>query len=200
VPNAKIIILLRNPVERAFSHFLMLKSTGLEKRELGEIISKRIAEEDNSKQEYNLMIDPGLYVDQIKRYINTFGINNVLILIFEEFIQNSTHTVKKVLNFLNIDAEPTEFIEKIHNPYGESRNRIFHYIREKHQLKKKFAKFIPEWVRKKIRDDIIIKKQKKPHISKKDSLALEDFYRKDVENLQILLKRKLPWKWVNISQ
>jgi len=55
-------------------------------------------------------------------------------------------------------------------------------------------------VRRKIRDDIIIKKQKKPHISKKDSLSLEAFYRKDVENLQILLKRKLSWKWVNIAQ
>ena len=103
-PNAKILIILRNPVERAFSHFLMNLKTGY---------TNNLNFLDEIKKDYNkaykgwgvshLYIELGLYFNQIKRFMDVFDQNNVLILDFYDFKKNNQNIIDNICSFLGID-------------------------------------------------------------------------------------------------
>jgi len=195
VPDAKIIILLRDPVERAFSNYLMRRSNGQEKRTFHDMILDSLDNRKKDDKEYNLSLDPGLYVNQVKRYLDMFGTKNVRIWTFEEFIEKPKKIVKDILEFLEIDSHPPDSIGKTFNPYGTPRGKIGQYIVENRKIIKLSNRLIPQNIRWRLKQDILLKREKKPILVKEDRLILEDFYREDVKKLQILLNREFPWGW-----
>jgi len=197
VPDARIIILLRDPVQRAFSAYLMRVRNGIEDQTFHNLVTDCLEKRKNGIVEYNLCLDPGLYSAQVKRYFDMFGEKQVKILIFEEFIKEPAKTVKKVLEFLGVDAEPPDSIGKTYNPYGEPRGKIAKNILASNSLKKLATRAVPQSLRWKLREKFLLKKETKPTISKEDEQNLEQFYKNDVRELKVLLKRNLPWEWIN---
>ena len=99
-PNAKIIIILRDPVERAISSYLMIKKTGKVDLSFRKELDKAILMYEGNKTSSNLTLRKGFYSENIKKYWNIFGKEQVKILIFEEFIKNPKNTVEDIINFL----------------------------------------------------------------------------------------------------
>lgn len=77
--KAKIIIILRNPVDRAFSHYLMDYRLGLVSENFEDIINKRINHK-NALLYYQQYVSVGEYYNQVERYINVFGPEKLLII------------------------------------------------------------------------------------------------------------------------
>lgn len=104
--DIKIIILLRNPVDRAYSHYLMSKRRGYEEYSFEDAVSiesERIKIGDFEKNHFSY-ITRGLYSEQIKRYQRIFSKENILILRFEDdFINNKEQTIRTILAFLGVD-------------------------------------------------------------------------------------------------
>ena len=73
IPDARIIISLRDPIYRAFSEYLSLRGLGSEKGSFLETIRRSIQDEDYS---LNRIIQNGLYFKQVKRYLEIFGRND----------------------------------------------------------------------------------------------------------------------------
>jgi len=198
VPDSHIVIILRDPIERAFSQYLMRKSNGQEKRTFHKLIDETINKRKQGIKEFDICLDRGLYYEQVKRYIDTFGKNKVKVLIFEEFIKEPRKTVNEVLEFLNVDSEaPEQIPEADKNPYGVPRNKASQIIMQSNSLWELSRKIIPQSIRWKLKQNLLVKHEKKPEISKDGRLILEKFYRSDVEKLQELLHRKLPWSFIN---
>ncbi len=126
MPNIKIILLLRNPVERAFSHYKMNNKNGTEPLSFEEAIDKEKERLFNDRNElennkdhvvknYRLYsyVSRGLYDEQIKNWLQYFPLNQILIIRSEEFFENTERVVNEVLNFLHIKkAENINFINK----------------------------------------------------------------------------------------
>jgi len=87
VPQAKILISLRDPVERFFSHYLMQIRTGRIKTTFSEEIDLLFKKITDEKLDY-IKRDSGLYSKDVKRYLDIFGNKQVKIIILEEFIKN----------------------------------------------------------------------------------------------------------------
>jgi hypothetical protein len=130
LPNAKIIILLRDPVERAISHYFHNVRHG---RETLPILDAFRAEEDRIGREY-ASSNPytlghfsykarGRYLPQIRRYWQLFPANNVLILSSEFFYGNTQTALSNVLNFLNLDTNVHIDVSRRHN-FGSNRTDI----------------------------------------------------------------------------
>jgi len=196
IPDARIVILLRDPIERALSQFLMEKTSGKEKRSFTEVIITSINLRKKGIPEFNKCLYPGLYTDQVRRFLDLFGTEQVKILIFEEFIKNPQENVKQILEFLGIVAKTPETIQKTFNPYGKPRGKISQYLLSNDTVWKLAVTLVPQNLRWKIKQNLLIKRDKKPLLLDKDRLVLEKFFREDVKNLQILLKRKIPWEWI----
>ncbi len=198
VPNARIIILLRNPVERAFSHYLTRKTKGTVKQTFHEIITSGI--NDRKKgivSEFNFVLDPGLYTTNVERFLDIFGIDKVKILIFEEFIKEPKKTVKEILEFLGVDAKPPENIEKPYNVFRAPRGKLSQIILTSDRLVNLSRHILPQSLRWELKEKFLVKKESKPKIAKEDTQLLEQFYKNDIRELKNLLKRDLPWSWID---
>jgi hypothetical protein len=97
VPKARLIALLRNPVDRAYSHYQMQVKRGTEPRTF----------EEAMEQEHSSYVSRGIYVDQLLRWFEFFGKEQMLILKSEDFFERPVETLKVVLAFLDLpDWQP----------------------------------------------------------------------------------------------
>ncbi|OYD09170.1 hypothetical protein CHM34_03860 [Paludifilum halophilum] len=126
VPGAKIIVLLRNPVDRAYSHYNHQVRRGKENLSFEEAIEKEGARLRMERRKmlrnpnYNSQtywrysyLARGIYVDQLERWMKYFPRKQMLIIRSEDFYKNTGSTLRKVTGFLGVpDSSP-----KTTNPY-----------------------------------------------------------------------------------
>ncbi len=120
-----VVIVLRNPIDRAYSNYLHHVRDGREYMSFEaalEAETERIASNWAWGWGY---VDVGLYAEQVKAYLDNF--ERVLLLLFEEDIETGRAT-GKVLNFLNLEPSH-EDLGKVHvNVSGYPQNRILHRL------------------------------------------------------------------------
>jgi len=115
LPNIQLIVLLRNPIDRAYSHYQMEVDSGNEKlsfedainQEEGRITSdmKKMEKDENfySVNFYRKSyLTRGIYVDQLKRWFKYFPREQFLILKSEDLYSNPSNTYQQVLDFLEL--------------------------------------------------------------------------------------------------
>jgi len=98
----KIVLILRNPIERAISHWSMNQSRGLENRTFSESIRSEKIYQLNQDRERSYL-DRGFYSLQIKRLLNYFPPENILAIKTEDLFFKHDITLKAIINFLNLD-------------------------------------------------------------------------------------------------
>jgi len=198
-PNAKILISLRDPIERTFSHYLLRRTANYTSSTFHELV-KRELNEGVEKIDPDFMIKYGLYSENVKKFKKIFGSKNVKIIIFEEWKSDIENTIKNILDFLNVKYVADELDTKRHNEFiGKKipRGKI-----SKNILKNKSAisiakKIIPKFGRMYLDDKILTKEETKPIMQTDSRNALINFYKNDVKELEQFLGRKLPWKNFN---
>ncbi len=125
--DTKLIFMLRNPVDRAYSHYWMSYRRGYETETFEKAIEleqKRIKIDEFHKNHFSY-IDRGFYAKQIKRYLNFFPKENMFFIIFEtEFLKNRIETVKFLLKFLEVNADVTLDLNIKSNPASMFRSRL----------------------------------------------------------------------------
>ena len=98
IPGAKIIIILRSPIERAFSNYRHLIRIGFEKnRNFGEVIR------DDSGSAYDYLTQ-GFYHDQVARYLSTFGRDNVMVVLYSELVDSAGNLMQDFCQHSEIDS------------------------------------------------------------------------------------------------
>lgn len=131
MPQAKLIVLLRNPVDRAYSHH-WLESQENEKFSFEEAIEweeERIEGErekmlkDERYQSYKYRhfsyLARGIYIDQLQAWMEIFPKEQFLILKSEDLYQNPSAVLQRSLEFLGIPAHLSELQEKDFKRYRE---------------------------------------------------------------------------------
>ena len=103
-PSAKIIIMLRDPVTRAYSHYRMMHEAGYEYLDCYEachLESQRLARHEIAFEAFSY-ISRGLYAKQIERVFELFPRNQILFVIFENFIENQQEELDKILKWMGV--------------------------------------------------------------------------------------------------
>tara|TARA_B100000683_G_scaffold4014_1_gene4175 strand:- start:533 stop:1387 length:855 start_codon:yes stop_codon:yes gene_type:complete len=184
--NSKIIIMLRNPTERAFSHYLMDYRLGLTSNSFEEEFDKKTT---LNFQQYFLL---GNYFHQVKRYLDIFGKENVHIIWYSNFKEKTENELNKVISFLGLNTNFRVDFNKIHNSFSMPKNNFIRKIYSIVWLRKTLSFLLP------INFLIYIKKvffneDNKPKLSEKTRELLCKYYLSDIESLEELLS-------VNLSQ
>lgn len=125
--NAQIpvIIVLRNPIDRAYSHYLHHVSGGRENLAFEDALK---AEQERRAANWAWgwnYVDAGLYSGQVKSYLESF--ERVLLLLFEKDVVTG-QAGEKILNFLNLDPALTDTGYHIANVSGYSKHRWLHRV------------------------------------------------------------------------
>jgi hypothetical protein len=103
----KWILVLRNPVERAFSAWNMETNRGKEKLSFANAIEnepERCREALPLQHRVYSYIDRGFYAHQVRRLFNIFGNDNCLILLSEELRNEHQKTLRHVFEFVGVDS------------------------------------------------------------------------------------------------
>jgi len=145
------------------------------------------------------IINGGMYYEQVKRYVDTFGNDNVKIVIFEEFVKDPQKIVQQVIDFLGIDAKAPKTIDLPHNLLTKPRNKLASYLLQNQTLRQFGRRTVGQSIGDIIVKKILGKKILKPKMDEKDRAYLQNLYEENVKNLEKLLGRDLPWSIGNKS-
>jgi hypothetical protein len=142
--DKKIIIILRNPIERAFSHYRMY----LVNRTENDFFSNAIQNEKRNKlldvNPFYDYVHPGFYYSQVKAYMSSF--NKVFVCLYDDLKNNPQDLIKNLYEFLTVDSQFAPNYQTIYNVGGVKEmytgmkgnlRRVKHYIEER-VVKKNF--------------------------------------------------------------
>lgn len=113
--NVRLIVLLRDPVQRAFSHYKMEKRRGIEKFSFVDALEAeetrlKLGEEKlesglySYNHQYFSYLDRGNYAVQLQRWFEYFDKDNILILNSESFFKDPGAIYNQVLTFLGLKS------------------------------------------------------------------------------------------------
>lgn len=101
IPNAKLIAILRDPVERAYSHFCYRVSKGIGPFDFAEAL---LQEDRNMNINlYGHIRRIGFYYGQLKRYFDLFRKNQIRVYLYEDFKCDPIKMLLDIFSFLEID-------------------------------------------------------------------------------------------------
>ena len=183
--NPKIIILLRDPIKRAYSNYLHLVREQRETKSFKEALSLEDKRREKNYSDFWYYKFNSTYYEKIVEAKKSF--KDVLILTQEELNLDTIKTLKKVYNFLDLN---NQFVPKnIHNKYNKGglykKNIITKFVFKQSKLKNIFKRCfsITPWM-KNIKNIIISRFHYKPEpISAGLQKQLIEVFKKDVINL-----------------
>ena len=191
-PDSKIIISLRNPIEKAHSSYFSYKFMHPDNRSFIDMINCQ--EQERHEKEFFIynFIEAGFFSKHIKRYQDEFRSDNIKIIIFENYIKNESEHIKSILKFLGID-ESINSTEQPKGSYRVPKNKITASLLGSSRFRKMATKLIPTVQRQKLGDKFFLKQTKKPPMLSSERKRLKEIYEAEVRNLEELLGYKLPW-------
>ena len=192
-PDVKLIAILRNPVDRAFSQYRNAIKAG----QLEEGISFR----DFYKHDESV-IGQGLYAEQLDRYLAHFKREQMLICIYEDIARNPQTFISSVYTFLGIDADfiPSLLHQKINvarTPKHTTVDSVMHKVAE-FLRRNGLDKFV-WYVKKSGATDFIrgvnTKTDSERQLTDADRAVLQQAFRDDTQKVSAFLNRDLVSEW-----
>ena len=191
--NSKIIIMLRNPIDRAFSHYLMDYRLGLVSDSFESIIKKK-SKHKNAHLFYQQYIDVSEYARQVSGYLDVFDKENILFIDYEDFKNDVSAVVNDTYIFLGVNDDFQPNLKKKHNTYTMPKNRIIRFIYSFVLFRKFLTNIVPKafvkWIR-----NLLFKSDKKPTLSNDIRKFLASYFKDDVDDLSAMLNKSYS-KWI----
>ncbi len=115
LPNVKLIVLFRNPIDRAYSNYHLGVRAGSENLSFEDAIQVELnrlnnkIESENKLERYTTprsYIAKGFYADQLKIWLELFNNDQLLIICTEDFESKPQKTLDKIYDFLQIPKNP----------------------------------------------------------------------------------------------
>lgn len=186
---AKIIVMLRNPAERAFSHYLMDYRLGLINQSFENVLAEG---KTGRKQElfYQQFVTLGLYYEQVRRYLETFGKENVHIIFYDDFKNDLQNQIQKVYDFLEVESTFIAKLSTKHNTFSIPKSSWTRKVYAFVKLRKLLRKILPNQIVIQVKSRLFSKTDR-PTLSERLRKQLNELYAADIKQLAILLNRDL---------
>ena len=136
-PNAKIIVLLRDPVKRTFSDYRMNVGLGRENRSFQRVMEEELRQYWNKDLAWESYLGMSFYDSAIARYRQYFS--DILILNFNELITHQDATLGKIANFLSLSEFDTSLEPAALNKTRQLRSRTLIYYLNRIGVKDYFS-------------------------------------------------------------
>ncbi|SRR5579875_1772150 len=207
IPNVKLIAILRNPIDRAYSHFLHHKLLGYEN--LDDFREAIEAEEERERMRWSpfwFYRKMGVYSEQIARYLSLFRSDQIRVFLFEDLQQNPKSLFKDIAQFLGIDGGLVIKAPAVHNASGYPINvKLNTFLTQPNFISTVLRPFLSEKARLKLRLkvwDVILRgvrqsNLRKPPLRPEVREWLIEYYREDILRTQDILRRDLSY-WLKM--
>jgi len=181
--KAKIIVLTREPIKRAFSHYKMDLGLGRTKATFEVEIKKELNDYQVGILDTWGYIKMSLYADAIKRYKNLFQ-DNVLVISLESLIEEKENTLRAVFQFLEIENREFEVV-KVNISSSLRFQKVFYFLKQL-GLKDLFSYIVPVEYRQKLFQLFSKKQTKTIELNAVELKTLQDIFNEDQQKLKEL--------------
>jgi Sulfotransferase domain len=197
--KTKFIFVLRNPIERAFSHYLMTVRRGVEKLSFEEAIQQegdRITRGYSARMHFSYT-SRGFYLPQIQRFLGHTDKSNMLFVLSEDLKSNTMDTLTSCYRFLGIsDGIVPPGLEVQHHQAKVPRSKLLlQWILRESIAKKLVRLLVPsDSMRKKLRKQLLNLNETDRHgliLRDETRTVLADRYREPNRQLGELIGRDL---------
>ena len=198
VPNAKLIVVLRNPTERAYSDHLMHVRDAIGYRSLSEQIQH--------SSHKSFILRKGFYYVPLKYYFEQFGQEQIKIFFYDDLCDNSQKFMQSMYQYIGVnDCFVPNTARKAQVAKIPKNKTINNLLNRKNILRNTTANILktvmPVETRQKLRDRLInlnSKTKKAVSLSAEERQQLIELYREDILQLQDLVGRDLS-KWLVVN-
>ena len=188
--DVKIIILLRNPVDRAFSAFQHVSKSVKESLSFEDALNQEEGrlEKDLTLTPMVMYKDMGLYYNMVKAYKEKF--ENVHIILYEDFRDKTDEVLKDVFEFLEVNVKTKINFSTRHNVGGKrwKNQKMKNLFQKDNIFKNIYMKFVPDIIKDKVKVKLVkISTNKVTSMNKKTKEHLESFFKEDINKLSELI-------------
>lgn len=201
IPDVKMLVMLRNPVSRAYSSFTHMMR---ENREPLHDFAEALADEPNRIRDKWHAIwhyqAAGLYADQVAHYFNTFSRDQVQVYLQDDMKADTQAVVRSVFEFIGVNPDYQPDLDTQHNVSYIPRNlglqRVRNFLLQPNNpIKEALKPFIPARVRTKMVHSVAdqiesINFERVPMVPTVHN-QLVDYFHDDIMKLQDLIDRDL---------
>ena len=189
-----IIIMLREPVKRAFSAFMYLKRDSREQLNFRDGL---LAEDERLKNNWDFIWGYkrcGLYYDQVKTFKDNFS--NVKVILQEDLKNDTTTVLKNIYSFLAIDSNFKTDVSINHNESGVPNNFVSKFLLSRNNIVSTVIREIMKrLISRNLLEKVASKSLEKMMISDDDLIYLKPYFYNDICKLEKLINKDLSsWK------
>ena len=188
-PNVKLLMILRDPSQRAFSDYMM-KIRGA--RSIGPV-EEELANPDS------IMVRRGQYYSQIQSFLEYFPRENFRVFFFEDFVKDRKKFYESLCDFLGIEAILPQ--KQYHGRKGGQPKKMWLHklLTKKNPIRDTAAavmrRFVPAQQRQSLRTKLVKSNMEKARLPSATRAQLIDIYREEIDQLEQLLNVDLEhWK------
>jgi hypothetical protein len=193
IPEVKLIAILRNPIEQAFSHFLYAKRQMLEPLEdFSAALEVQVERKEKCWQPMFQYSRFPTYYQQLKRFYNYFPEHQIKIYIYEEFENDPRAVLSDIYSFVGVDRNFLSSLDHRPNVGGVPKNRFLQdIVMRPHLLTALAGRLVREKTKRRIRDAVSDRNLQTPAFPEVAKNYLKKELREEILNLQTLLNRDL---------
>ena len=193
--EARIVVLLRDPIAKAFSQYMHLVRDGRETLPFFEALE---AEADRTRRGWSMIwryAASSRYAGRLRRYLEAFGADRVRVYRFEDFIADPQATLADLWRWLGIDPSVRPDTSHTFNASSQPRSRVVASLISKRSPLAALARaVVPAGVRGRLTDAVRgLNAGAKGRVDERSAAYLREFFQDDVRETETLVGRPLGW-------
>ena len=196
--EVRIIIILRNPVDRAFSAYTFDRRDGSENLPFEECLELEAKRREENWGMVHFYQDAGFYARQVRAYQEAF--RDVKVCLFDDLSRDALSVVRDLYLFLGVDPSFRADVSTRHNTSGVPKSAALHRLVSrgnplKTALRPLVRMLVPQRRRRRWMEEVSRRNLERLEMSPATRARLCDLYREDVAELSAMIGRDLS-RWV----
>lgn len=204
MPDVRLIVILRNPIDRAYSSFLhAVRDWHEDSKTFREALQK---EETRINQKWPMLfhyVNAGFYSIQLKRYFNVFSKEQIKIIVYDDFVRTPDAVITDLFSFVNVDNSFKPDMSVHPNLSGFPKSQFIHRLfravfKDSNLLKGLSRKYIPKDIRRNFSDSLRNQNMSRKRMDLEDRSHLTQIFNLEIQELQEILQKDLT-SWISIK-
>ncbi|MCB2015611.1 MAG: sulfotransferase [Sphingobium sp.] len=195
LPDVKMIAVLRNPIEQAFSHYLYARAQMIEP--LDSFDAALAAEPERLRAHWQPLFQYSSfprYGEQLQRFYAEFPANQLRVFFYEEYRADPVGLLRQIFEFIDVDPSFVPDVSHETNMGGQPRHAwLQNLVMRPNPIASLAATIVPPSARQAIRDLVSKRNLSREKMSDAARAKLVDALQDDIVLLQGLLKKDLSY-------
>ena len=197
LPDARLIAILRNPIEQAYSHYLYARKEAIEP--LPDFMAALDAQEDRRKARWQPLfqyVDFARYHVQLRRYLAHFRRDRIKLFLYEDFAADPVRVMQQIFRFIGVDDAFVPDVSVRANAGGVPKSEWWQsVVMRPNPASKLIGSLLPPEARRRVRDALSGINTRREGMPAEARARLRRELRSDIVALQALIERDLS-KWL----